>query len=166
MKSKYLAAALLGTALLSGSAFAQNPTTDRSNVNTAANHKEGQWRSSKLIGVNVYNENNDKIGDINELIVDKSGKVDEVVLGVGGFLGMGEHYVAVPMEKLKWSNEPVRTTTSSAAPSNNAKNTTTGGANNSAGRPERSASEKWYPDHAVFNATKDQLKAMPQFKYD
>jgi sporulation protein YlmC with PRC-barrel domain len=167
MKSKYLAAALLGTTLLSGSASAQNTTTDRSNVNTAANHKEGQWRSSKLIGVNVYNENNDKIGDINELIVDKSGKVDEVVLGVGGFLGMGEHYVAVPMEKLKWSNEPVRSTTSSAAPSNNAKKTTTTGeANSSAGRPERSASEKWYPDHAVFNATKDQLKAMPQFKYD
>jgi len=89
MKSKYLAAALLGAALVSGSAVAQNATTDRSNVNLAANHKEGQWRSSKLIGVNVYNENNEKIGDINELIVDKSGKVDEVILGVGGFLGLG-----------------------------------------------------------------------------
>jgi len=62
-----------------------------------------------LIGVNVYNEANEKIGDIEELIVDKSGKVENVVLGVGGFLGMGEHYVAVPMEKLKWVNEPVRT---------------------------------------------------------
>ena len=94
MKSKYLAAALLGTALLTSAAFAQNATTDRSNVNTAV-HKEGQWRASKLIGVNVYNDNNEKIGDIEELIVDKSGKVDNVVLGVGGFLGMGEHYVAV-----------------------------------------------------------------------
>jgi sporulation protein YlmC with PRC-barrel domain len=158
MKSKYLAAALLGTALLSGTAFAQN--ADRSNINTAAAHKEGQWRSSKLIGVNVYNDNNEKIGDINELIVDKSGKVDEVVLGVGGFLGMGEHYVAVPMEKLKWVNEPVRTSSTT-----NTGSTTTGEANRS-NRPERSASEKWYPDHAVFNATKDQLKAMPQFKYD
>jgi hypothetical protein len=56
----------------------------------------------------------------------------------------------------------VRSTTSSAAPSNNAKSTaTTGEANRG-----NSASEKWYPDHAVFNATKDQLKAMPQFKYD
>jgi len=164
MKSKYLAALLLSTALLSGNAIAQNANTDRSNINTAANHKEGQWRSSKLIGVNVYNDNNEKIGDINELIVDKSGKVDEVVLGVGGFLGMGEHYVAVPMEKLKWSNEPVRSSTSSAAPANN-QGTTTGEAN-SANRTNRSASEKWYPDHAVFNATKDQLKAMPQFKYD
>lgn len=158
MKSKYLAAALLGTTLLTGAAFAaETVTTDRSNINTAV-HKEGQWRSSKLIGVNVYNDNNEKIGDIEELIVDKSGKVDNVVLGVGGFLGMGEHYVAVPMEKLKWVDEPVRTS-STAAPADKS----TVGANT---RPARAANEKWYPDHAVFNATKDQLKAMPQFKYD
>jgi sporulation protein YlmC with PRC-barrel domain len=113
MKSKYLAAALLGTALLTGAAFAETATTDRSNINTAV-HKEGQWRSSKLIGVNVYNDNNEKIGDIQELIVDKSGKVENVVLGVGGFLGMGEHYVAMPMEKLKWVDEPVRTSSTTA----------------------------------------------------
>ena len=101
--------------------------------------------------------NNEKIGDIQELIVDKSGKVDKLVLGVGGFLGMGEHYVAVPMEKLRWVNEPVRT--SSTAP---ADKSTVGEAN----RANRQASEKWYPDHAVFNATKDQLKAMPEFKYN
>lgn len=159
MKSKYLAAALLGTALLTSAAFAETATTDRSNINTAV-HKEGQWRSSKLIGVNVYNDNNEKIGDIQELIVDKSGKVDNVVLGVGGFLGMGEHYVAVPMEKLKWVSEPVRTS-STAAPADKDKSTV--GTNN---RPTRAADEKWYPDHAVFNATKDQLKAMPQFRYN
>jgi sporulation protein YlmC with PRC-barrel domain len=157
MKSKYLAAALLGTALLTGAAFAETATTDRSNVNTAV-HKEGQWRSSKLIGVNVYNDNNEKIGDIQELIVDKSGKVENVVLGVGGFLGVGEHYVAVPMEKLKWVDEPVRTSSTTAP----ADKSTVGASN----RPARAADEKWYPDHAVFNATKDQLKAMPQFKYN
>jgi len=156
MKSNYLAAALLGATLLTGAAFAQNATTDRSNTNTAV-HRDGQWRASKVIGINVYNDNNEKIGDIQELIVDKSGKVDNVVLGVGGFLGMGEHYVAVPMEKLRWVNEPVRT--SSTAP---ADKSTVGEAN----RANRSADEKWYPDHAVFNATKDQLKAMPQFKYN
>jgi sporulation protein YlmC with PRC-barrel domain len=157
MKSKYLAAALLGTALLSGAVYAENAT----------DHRDGQWRSSKLIGVNVYNDNNEKIGDIEELIVDKSGKVDNVVLGVGGFLGMGEHYVAVPMEKLKWVNEPVRASTASTdKPAANAGNTATTGQANRANRPERAADEKWYPDHAVYNATKDQLKAMPQFKYD
>ena len=161
MKSKYLAAALLGSALLTGVAFAENATTDRSDINTAV-HKEGQWRSSKLIGVNVYNDNNEKIGDIQELIVDKSGKVDNVILGVGGFLGMGEHYVAVPMEKLKWVNEPVRTSSTTTTPADKS----TVGEANRANRPQRAADEKWYPDHAVYNATKDQLKAMPQFKYN
>jgi sporulation protein YlmC with PRC-barrel domain len=159
MKSKYLAAALLGTALLTGAAFAQNATTDRSNVNTAV-HKEGQWRSSKLIGVNVYNDNNEKIGDINELIIDKSGKVDDVVLGVGGFLGMGERDVAVKFSDLKWSNEPVRGSSASG-------NTTTRPATTGAGSNATAANApKTYPDHAVFNASKDQLKAMPQFDYN
>ncbi|MDB5611740.1 MAG: hypothetical protein JWP25_8640 [Bradyrhizobium sp.] len=159
MKSKYLAAALLGTTLLTGAAFAQNAATDRSNVNTAV-HRDGEWRATKLVGVNVYNDNNEKIGDIQELIVDKSGKVDNVVLGVGGFLGMGEHYVAVPMEKLKWSNEPVRTSSTTTD------KTTVGASNTGTNRSDRTADEKWYPDHAIYNATKDQLKAMPQFKYN
>ena len=168
MKSKFLATVVLGTALVTGAAYSETATTDRSNINTAV-HRAGQWRSSKLIGLNVYNDNNEKIGDIQELIVDKSGKIDNIVLGVGGFLGMGEHYVAVPMEKLKWVNEPVRTSSTapkdkSTAGTNNA-GTTTGEANRT-NRTERAADEKWYPDHAVFNATKDQLKAMPQFKYD
>jgi sporulation protein YlmC with PRC-barrel domain len=165
MKSKYLAAALLGTTLLTGAAFAQNQTTDRSNVNTAV-HKEGQWRASKVIGVNVYNEANEKIGDIQEIIIDKSAKVDNVVLGVGGFLGMGEHYIAVPMEKLKWVDEPVRTSSTTTAPADKSTVGATTGEANRANRPARAADEKWYPDHAVLNATKDQLKAMPQFKYN
>jgi hypothetical protein len=41
--------------------------------------------------MNVYNGQNQKIGDIKELMLDKSGKVAEVVIGVGGFLGAGEH---------------------------------------------------------------------------
>ena len=168
MTSKYLAAALLGTTLLTGAAYAQSTTPDRSNINTAV-HRDGEWRSSKLIGVNVYNDNNEKIGDIQELIVDKSGKVDNVVLGVGGFLGMGEHYVAVPIEKLKWVNTPVQTSSTATTPKEKSPNagsagTTTGEAR--ADRPARAADEKWYPDHAIYNATKDQLKAMPQFKYN
>ena len=127
MKSTYLAAAMLGTALLTGAAYAENATTDRSNINTAV-HKEGQWRSSKLIGVNVYNDNNEKIGDIQELIVDKSGKVDNVVLGVGGFLGMGEHLVAVPYDKLKFVNEAVAYTGTGANPNAKPAATTTTGA--------------------------------------
>src|SRR6195256_5499433 len=113
--SKYLAAVMLSTALFAGVASAQTankPAPD----SAAVMHREGEWRASKLVGVNVYNEANEKIGDINDVILDKSGKVANVILGVGGFLGMGEHYVAVAFEKLKWVNEPVRSTTASPAP--------------------------------------------------
>jgi sporulation protein YlmC with PRC-barrel domain len=166
MMMKSIAIALVSTALMTGAAFSQSATKDRSDTNVAV-HRDGEWRSSKLIGLDVYNDQNQKIGSIEELIVDKSSKVENVVLGVGGFLGMGEHYVAVPMDKLKWVNEAVRT--SSTTPSDK----TTVGANNGAttdanksDRPARATDEKWYPDHVVYNATKDQLKAMPQFKYN
>jgi hypothetical protein len=167
MIMKSIAIALVSTALMTGAAISQTATKDRSDTNVAV-HRDGEWRSSKLIGLDVYNDANEKIGAIEELIVDKSSKVENIVLGVGGFLGMGEHYVAVPMDKLKWVNEPVRT--SSTAPADK----TTVGANNGSGttdanrstRPARAADEKWYPDHAIYNTTKDQLKAMPQFKYN
>jgi len=114
---------------------------------------KGEWQASKLIHMNVYNGQNDKIGDIKELMLDKNGKVTAVAIGVGGFLGMGERDVAVRFDQLKWSNEPVKSTSSSAT-------TTTGSAQS---QPNR---DRNYPDHAVLNATKDQLKAMPQFDYN
>jgi sporulation protein YlmC with PRC-barrel domain len=182
--TKYLAAALLTTALFTCTASAQtaaNKTAaaDSAAADRAVSHKEGEWRASKLIGVNVYNDANEKIGDINDVILDKAGKVENVILGVGGFLGMGEHYVAVAYDKLKWSNEPPRSTTASTTtsttnrPATNADGTartaangtatTTGAATTTA--EDRKANGYWYPDHAIYNATKDQLKAMPQFKY-
>ena len=176
MISKYMAAVMLATALMTGLASAQNAAQKADTNASATMHKDGEWRASKLVGLNVYNQANEKIGDINEVILDKSGKVAKVILGVGGFLGMGEHDVAVAFDKLKWVNEPVRSAASNSAdrPATNADNsartasdraprTTTGDASNTAGA--RNANENWYPDHAVFNATKEQLKEMPQFKY-
>src|SRR4029434_633429 len=75
-----------------------------------------EWRSSKLIGLNVYNDQNEKLGDISEILLDKSGKVDGVVIGVGGFLGMGQHDIKVEMSKLKFVNEPVRSSSTSTTP--------------------------------------------------
>jgi ribosomal 30S subunit maturation factor RimM len=79
---KHLVDALLTTALLTCAASAQTATKTAAD-STATSHKEGEWRASKLIGVNVYNEANEKIGDINEVVLDKSGKAANVVLGVG-----------------------------------------------------------------------------------
>jgi sporulation protein YlmC with PRC-barrel domain len=171
MLTKYIVAALLSTALMTSVATAQTTNTNRSDsANTSANmHRDGEWRASKLVGVNVYNEANEKIGDINEVILDKSGRVANVVLGVGGFLGMGEHYVAVAYDKLKWVNEPSRSTVAtSTAPANTPATTAADGTKTTTGTATtttRIATEYWYPDHAVYNATKEQLKSMPQFKY-
>jgi hypothetical protein len=90
-------------------------------------------------------------------LVDKTGKVAGLVIGVGGFLGMGQHDIMVEMSRLKFVEEPVKTATT----------TTTGTATSSATTTTTNREKKWYPDHAVLSgATKDQLKAMPQFKYD
>ena len=106
---KWLAIAFLA-AVITGPASAQ--TTN------ATSHKEGEWRGSKLAGVAVYNEANEKIGDVNDVILDRSGKVSNVILGVGGVLGLGEHYVAVPFDKLKWVDQPVILTTASTTSAN------------------------------------------------
>ncbi|KKK47726.1 hypothetical protein LCGC14_3152270 [marine sediment metagenome] len=53
-----------------------------------------------LIGSNVYSDAGEKIGDVEDLIVSLDGSVEGVVIGVGGFLGMGEKWVAVKMDSL------------------------------------------------------------------
>jgi ribosomal 30S subunit maturation factor RimM len=100
MIRKTLATALLATALMSGTAFAQTTTNKVDTTTTSTMHKEGEWCAPKLVGVNVYNEANEKIGDINEVILDRSGTVANVILGVGGFLGMGEHCASVAYDAL------------------------------------------------------------------
>ncbi len=151
MKSRLFAASLLAISAMSLPAVAQNsqPNTAPSATTAPAQQQSaaGLWRASKLHGIDVYNQKNEKIGDIDDVLMDKDGKAKLAVLGVGGFLGMGEHNVAVNFSELKFSDQPVKGSTSGSNASTN------------------SSEKKNYPDHAVFNATKDQLKAMPQFKY-
>src|SRR5690606_26414085 len=59
-----------------------------------------QWRASKLMGASVVGPDDQSIGDINEILLSKEGNVEAVVVGVGGFLGMGEKNVAIPFESL------------------------------------------------------------------
>jgi sporulation protein YlmC with PRC-barrel domain len=58
------------------------------------------YRASKLIGSNVLNDKNEKVGSIDELVIDKK-NVLFAVLQVGGFLGIGSRLVAVPFDTLK-----------------------------------------------------------------
>ena len=176
MRCKLLIGGLLASALIVP-AFAQSTPPAPANQGapaatqaparpaaTAPKPAGDQWRASKLNGLNVYNDQNEKIGDITELLIDKSGKVSGVVIGAGGFLGMGRHDVMVEMSKLKFVNEPVKTSATTTTTT-----TTTGTANRPApaGQQASTTANKWQPDHAVLTGvTKDQLKAMPAFKFD
>ncbi|CAA2142718.1 PRC-barrel domain-containing protein [Hyphomicrobium sp. ghe19] len=64
-----------------------------------------EYRSSKLVGSKVYNTTNENIGSIEDIILKSDGSLDEVVLSVGGFLGIGEKYVSVPWSALKVSRD-------------------------------------------------------------
>jgi hypothetical protein len=66
---------------------------------------EGQWLASNFIGETVRGTNDENIGEINDILVDKGGNVVAAVIGVGGFLGIGEKDVAVPFSALNVSNE-------------------------------------------------------------
>jgi sporulation protein YlmC with PRC-barrel domain len=175
MKTKVIVLGAIAAALLASTAMAETTTTttrtevNSTNVNQAY---RGQWRIYKMIGLDVYNQNNEKLGDISELLVEQTGKIQTAILGVGGFLGVGERMVAVNFDQLKFVDQPVETkmassTQTSTASTKNADaspQATTGAATTA--RPARSANEQWYPDHAVVNLTADQLKAMPQFLYN
>lgn len=175
MLVKYMSTALVGSALLATAAFAQTPSSTPSTTAPAATTSsapadtmshQGQWRASKVVGLKIYNDSNESLGSVNDLLFDKDGKIAAAVIGVGGFLGVGEHYVAVPYEKIKWVNEPVPTTgtaSNSGGMTGRPTSTTTTGAAPTAAPAAKP--NPWYPDHGVFSATKDELKSMPEFKY-
>ena len=58
----------------------------------------------KLLGAKVYNDQNQSIGKIEDIIVSPKRTVSHAIIGVGGFLGIGEHLVAIPMDQLNFVN--------------------------------------------------------------
>ena len=82
--------------------------TDKATSNTAIRYadadKNDLW-SSKLVGANVYNNNNEKIGDIQDLAIDSGKTLSGVVVSVGGFLGLGERYVLVEPASIALKND-------------------------------------------------------------
>ena len=177
MLKKYMTAGLLGSAMLASAAFAQSPSATTTTTSPAAapvtasdSSYNGNWRASKIVGVNVYNDANESLGSINDLLTDKGGNIKAVVIGVGGFLGVGEKLVAIPYDKIKFVSEPLVTASPAAGnrPSSPPTGMTTGAATTGAAPAAPAAATKpnpWYPDHAVLSATKDELKGMADFKY-
>jgi sporulation protein YlmC with PRC-barrel domain len=95
-KMTRLAINALAAGILATASIAAIPAFAADNMQTAE-----ELRTSKLVGSKVYNNANENIGSIDDIILKPDGSMDEVVLSVGGFLGMGDKYVAVPFSNLK-----------------------------------------------------------------
>jgi sporulation protein YlmC with PRC-barrel domain len=87
---------LAAAGLLTAAIVSALPAFAADNMQTAE-----ELRTSQLVGSKVYNNANENIGSIEDIILKPDGSMDEVVLSVGGFLGMGDKYVAVPFSDLK-----------------------------------------------------------------
>ena len=154
---KFLLAAIAVSAVAGASALAQtatptNPdagraaTTDKMNSSTTQNGAVTQdvpkngpsfvkvqntdMLNSNVVGLDVYNQQNNSIGKIQDVTFDASKQMTGYILSVGGFLGMGTHYVAVDPNAVMVQYD--------------------------------AANKTW---RATMNATKDQLKSAPEFKY-
>jgi sporulation protein YlmC with PRC-barrel domain len=59
------------------------------------------WRASKLVHIDVYNDKDEKIGRVDDLIIAPDGSLSVAIIDVGGFLGMAAHRVAIPVQQFK-----------------------------------------------------------------
>lgn len=177
---RHIVIASVGAGLLATTALAQTaspppPSSSPSSSTTAAPSSQtpatnlagqGKWRSSKLIGVDIYGPDDKKVGDVTEVIVDKSGKIEMVTVGVGGFLGIGSKDVAVPFEQVTWSDQPI--TPPAPAPSASGGSAGMSGTSSTSSSAPAAAAPKapaMYPDHGKITLTKDQLQAAPAVTY-
>jgi len=103
------AAAALATGFFGASApqsFAQGAPQTISVVEVKA--LANGYRSSKIVGATVVNEANENIGKVDDLIISQDGHSLYAVLSVGGFLGMGNHLVLVPYNRIKVTPKEVQ----------------------------------------------------------
>lgn len=76
------------------------PTADTAQAAYLTEQAPDQVSANTYIGQSVYNASNESIGSVNDLILKKDGGMVAAIVGVGGFLGIGEKNVAVPMDKI------------------------------------------------------------------
>ncbi len=170
---------LCSVALIGSSAYGADTSSPPANqpaqtqapsgVNFVTSQAKTQWRAPKLIGVGVYGPDDKQIGKIDDLLMDRSGAAQTIVIGVGGFLGFGEKDVAVPFSAMQWRTEARKAPAADQPPSSAgnpaAPTTTTARPAMTETDPATTEASQGYPDKAILNVTLAQLKAAPDFKY-
>ncbi len=111
MKTLITTASLV--ALMAVPAIAQDTTmpkpsampAEQQEMDTTKVKAAGQLSANDLLNKSVKNASNESVGDINDIRIDSSGKIAAVIVGVGGFLGLGEKSVALPFEQLSFTRD-------------------------------------------------------------
>lgn len=140
---------------------AQNQNRQGAALDFITKRDANTWRASELMGKNVYASNNEDIGEIGDILLNKDGRVIGVVLDVGGFLGLGETHVAVPMNALQIQDN-ASATSGSGMPNPGV----TPGTDTRNDRTATRTTAQDGPDRIVLIVTKAQLEAAPKFKDD
>ena len=196
MLKRQVGASLVATALLAGTALAQTtaPTQPAGPGQVMTQMPQDLMRASQVMGIDVYGADNQKIGDIDEVLIDRQGKIHGLVVGVGGFLGIGQKDVAIPFDEVQWmSNQEVQASTQAATGTNaaggvaappspgtstastgnqpattgsaGAPGTGTMGTAGTAGAAAGSGSDANLPARAMVKMTKADLQNAPEFRY-
>jgi len=86
-------------------ATSSSPTTAGTAAGSSMPSATGGESFENLKGKAVYNENDEKIGDVKDIVLSSDGKATHVLLGVGGFVGVGEHLVAIPFNEINTTGD-------------------------------------------------------------
>ncbi len=189
MLKMHLAAGLAAAALMTTAAVAQTsaPTAPAGQGQIMTQMPQDLMRGSKLMGIDVYGADNQKIGDVDEVLVDRQGKIQGIVVGVGGFLGIGQKDVAIPYDQVQWmSNQEVQAQSNQGGGAGTGTNTaggvttpntpaggagqpattgSTGGAGGTTTAAGGSGANDNMPARAMVKMTKADLQNAPEFRY-
>jgi hypothetical protein len=168
-------AALMASAAMDGSVRAADQApmgqtmektgASNSGQQLVTNQSIDEWRAPKLVGIAVYGPDDKKIGTIKDILIAHDGAARSVVIGVGGFLGIGTKDVAVPFSALQWRTESRNVPTEPPSTVPNAAMGDTAKPQMRKIDPAAAEASQGYPDEAVLDMTVAQLKAAPDFKY-
>jgi len=187
MYKPYMGVCLMVSWIVAGQAAAQTPSppplSAGGGTSTKGSAPKGpvfleyrqpdQFRSTNLRGTRVYGANNENIGEINDVLISRNGQVVAVMIGVGGFLGIGEKDVAIPMSMLLFQPGAVAADSQDTAlvgktmsPSPPVTNAQPGAATGTS-PPATSAvarHDNGIPDRLILTMTKEQLQSAPAFR--
>lgn len=176
MLKKHMAVCLIATAF-TAPAFAQGAPTS-SGTDPSALSPNGsqfmtqvqpdQFMASKLIGTKVVSASNESIGDINDVIVDHNGQAVAAVVGVGGFLGMGEKNVAIPFSSLDFASRNQANNVTTTGSTNTTGSTGSANTAGATGSSSSFTSSIWNssdntPARVILHMSKEELQAAPTF---